>query len=204
MPKYVGTERCTDCHVAAGKVWEKTPHSHAYKTLVDAKRPSNRQYDPECIVCHTVGFGYQTGFRSEKETPKLLNVGCESCHGPGSLHASNPNDEALRAEMNPWKAPEDETPAQKTQANPAHRRLLPEVPRRGERRELDGRRLRAELAEDRPPDAARGKIGWGVQCFVKFRMMDRPTSPKASEGCDRNPRWRFGLVGSLCGSSPDR
>ena len=57
-PKYVGTERCTDCHKAAGEVWEKTPHSHAYKTLVDAKQPSNRQYDPECIVCHTVGFGY--------------------------------------------------------------------------------------------------------------------------------------------------
>jgi Cytochrome c554 and c-prime len=113
-PKYVGTERCTDCHISAGKVWAKTPHSHAYKILVDATRPSNRQYDPECIVCHTVGFGYKSGFRSEKETPKLLNVGCESCHGPGSLHANKPNDLALRAEMNPWKAPEDETPEQKT------------------------------------------------------------------------------------------
>jgi hypothetical protein len=113
-PKYIGTERCTDCHIAAGKVWAKTPHSHAYKTLVDATHPSNRQYDPECIVCHTVGFGYQSGFRSEKETPKLLNVGCESCHGPGSQHANDPNNEALHAQMNPWKAPENETPEQKT------------------------------------------------------------------------------------------
>ena len=105
MPKYVGTARCTDCHVSAGKVWEKTPHHDAYQTLVkNPKPPSNRQFDPECVVCHTVGFGYKTGFRSEKETPTLLNVGCESCHGPGSLHANDPNNPALRAEMNPWKA----------------------------------------------------------------------------------------------------
>jgi hypothetical protein len=104
MPKYVGNERCTKCHVSAGKVWEKTPHSHAYQTLEEATRPSNRQYDPECVVCHTVGFGYVSGFKSEKETPKFLNVGCESCHGPGSLHANDANNDVFRAEMNPWKA----------------------------------------------------------------------------------------------------
>jgi hypothetical protein len=109
IPKYVGTERCAKCHVAAEKVWKSTPHSHAYKTLVDAKRPSNREYDPECIVCHTVGFGYESGFTSASKTSKLKNVGCESCHGPGSLHSNNPSDLALRASMNPWKAPAGET-----------------------------------------------------------------------------------------------
>jgi cytochrome c554/c'-like protein len=110
MPKYIGTDRCTDCHKSAGEVWKHTPHSHAYKTLVTRRDPpSNEQYNPECVVCHTVGFGYKTGFRSEKETAKLLNVGCESCHGPGSLHANDPNNLALRAEMNPWKAKPDET-----------------------------------------------------------------------------------------------
>ncbi len=109
MPKYVGTSRCIDCHKSAGEVWEKSKHHNAYQTLVDAKRPSNRQYDPECIVCHTVGFGYVSGFKSEKATAKLENVGCESCHGPGSLHANDANNLALRAEMNPWKAPPNET-----------------------------------------------------------------------------------------------
>ena len=113
MPKYVGTSRCIDCHRSAGKVWEGSKHSHAYQTLVDAKPTSNRQYDPECIVCHTVGFGYESGFQSEKATPKLLNVGCESCHGPGSRHVNDPNNMALRAEMNPWKAAPDETAEQK-------------------------------------------------------------------------------------------
>jgi hypothetical protein len=107
-PTYVGTDRCTDCHVAAGKIWEKTPHHEAYQTLVKAKQPSNREYDPECIVCHTVGFGYDGGFTTAAKTPKLKNVGCESCHGPGSLHSNNPGNMALRALMNPWKAPAGE------------------------------------------------------------------------------------------------
>src|SRR5262249_12489855 len=89
-PTYVGSEACRNCHRSAYKVWKETPHSHAYQTLVDARRPSLRQHDGECIVCHTVGFGYTSGFTNEQQTPKLKNVGCESCHGPGSLHAKNP------------------------------------------------------------------------------------------------------------------
>jgi hypothetical protein len=111
---YVGSERCGDCHEEAYKVWKGSKHSHAYQTLLDAKRPSLRQYDPECIVCHTVGFGHQGGFRDAVATPKLMNVGCESCHGPGSLHASNPTDKEWAARMNLlWKAPEKETADQK-------------------------------------------------------------------------------------------
>lgn len=103
LPHYVGTEACKKCHEHAYEVWKGTPHSHAYKTLVDAQHPSLRQYDGECIVCHTVGFGYKTGFTNEKDTPKLLNVGCESCHGPGSLHVKNPENPIWRERMNlPW------------------------------------------------------------------------------------------------------
>jgi hypothetical protein len=118
MPKFVGSERCADCHAYATEVWKKSDeedrsHSHAYKTLVDAKRPTNRQHDPECIVCHTVGFSYKTGFQNADKTPKLKDVGCESCHGPASLHVNSPNDEALAAALNPWKAPEKETEVEK-------------------------------------------------------------------------------------------
>jgi len=105
MPHYIGTEACKKCHEYAYEVWKASPHSHAYQTLVDAKRPSLRQYDGECIVCHTVGFGYKTGFTNEQDTPKLVNVGCESCHGPGSLHAKNPENQEWRERMNlPWLA----------------------------------------------------------------------------------------------------
>jgi hypothetical protein len=107
VPTYVGSERCGDCHEEAYKVWKGSKHSHAYQTLVDAKRPSLRQYDPECIVCHTVGFGHQGGFKDAVATKHLKNVGCESCHGPGSLHASDPNDKEWADRMNlAWKAPD--------------------------------------------------------------------------------------------------
>jgi hypothetical protein len=103
-PTYIGSEGCRGCHRSAYKVWKNTPHSHAYQTLVDARRPSLRQHDGECIVCHTVGFGYNTGFTNEKATPNLKNVGCESCHGPGSLHAKNPQDKEWQQRMNqPWR-----------------------------------------------------------------------------------------------------
>jgi hypothetical protein len=106
MPVFGGSERCKKCHESAYEIWEKSPHAHAYEALLDPKKknpPSNRQFDGECIVCHTTGFMYNSGFRNEKETPKLINVGCESCHGPGSEHAKHPNNAQLRAELNPWK-----------------------------------------------------------------------------------------------------
>jgi hypothetical protein len=100
VPTYIGSKACGKCHEHAYDVWEKSPHSHAYQTLVDARRPSLRQYDGECIVCHTVGFGYKSGFTDAIKTKHLENVGCESCHGPGSLHQKNPNDEEWKARMN--------------------------------------------------------------------------------------------------------
>jgi hypothetical protein len=104
IPKYIGSEKCADCHEYAYKVWKDSKHNHAYQTLVEARHPSLRQFDGECIVCHTVGFGYRTGFADEKKTPHLKDVGCESCHGPGSLHANNPQDEEWQKRMNqPWR-----------------------------------------------------------------------------------------------------
>jgi hypothetical protein len=103
-PVFIGSEACGKCHEDAYEIWKNTPHSHAYKTLAEAKYPSLRQYDAECIVCHTVGFSYVSGYTDEVNTAKLKNVGCESCHGPGSLHAKNPENLEWRARMNqPWR-----------------------------------------------------------------------------------------------------
>jgi hypothetical protein len=105
VPRYVGSKACQKCHDEAYAIWEVTPHSHAYKTLEEARHPSLSQYDAECVVCHTVGFGSVSGFTDEIQTEKLKNVGCESCHGPGSLHAKNPENLEWRARMNqPWRA----------------------------------------------------------------------------------------------------
>ena len=111
---YVGSATCGECHVAEYKLWEKqTRHGHALDTLEKvAKRPSLRNYDPECVVCHTVGFEYQTGYVDEKKTPDLKHVGCENCHGPGSGHAANPKAANLLPLLSPWKQkPGDMLPA---------------------------------------------------------------------------------------------
>jgi hypothetical protein len=110
---YAGSESCKNCHQHAHDVWTKSPHAHAYGTLETATRPSLRQYDAECLVCHTVGFRYDGGFKNAADTPKQKNVGCESCHGPCDIHKKNPNVTELYSLINPWKAPAGETPAQK-------------------------------------------------------------------------------------------
>src|SRR5262249_7418991 len=108
VPTFVGSQACKNCHKSAYKVWMNSDHAHAYQSLENAKKPSLRQFDPECIVCHTVGFAYHSGFRSAEQTPKLKDVGCESCHGPASQHVLKPNDPVWYKLMNPWKAPNDE------------------------------------------------------------------------------------------------
>ncbi|MBN9522754.1 hypothetical protein J0H58_30255 [bacterium] len=109
---YVGSDRCLGCHASEFAKWKESKHSHAYEALeVYAKRPSLRNFDGECIVCHTVGYGIKTGFESTEKTPALKHVGCESCHGPGSGHMTAPRDAELLKLMSPWKAnPADRLP----------------------------------------------------------------------------------------------
>ncbi len=90
--KYVGSQKCGECHASAYKVFEKTPHAHATETL--AKLDPPRQFDPECVSCHVTGwapqqhFPYTGGFDSLKTTPQLHGNGCENCHGPGARHVA--------------------------------------------------------------------------------------------------------------------
>ena len=79
--KYVGTKKCRSCHSKEHKTWRKTKHSKAFKQLEGPEKK-----DPDCLKCHTTGYGEPGGFVSEEETPDLTGTGCESCHGPGSAH----------------------------------------------------------------------------------------------------------------------
>ena len=81
---YVGSESCLNCHPSAGRTWHSSGHGHAFATLV--KRQADA--DPNCLGCHTVGFGSPSGYRREFGADRLINVGCESCHGPGSVHVA--------------------------------------------------------------------------------------------------------------------
>lgn len=68
---YVGEAKCKTCHKAQHESWAATKHANAWAAL----KPEE-QKKAECVECHSVG---------KTETDSLLvNVGCESCHGPGS------------------------------------------------------------------------------------------------------------------------
>lgn len=113
---FVGSNACMICHNDHGDSWQVyagSKHAQAYAALDKiAKRPSLRNFDPECIRCHTVGYDHNSGFISTQKTPQLMNVGCESCHGPGSEHVANPLNKKFSLELSPWKKdPTDHLPA---------------------------------------------------------------------------------------------
>ena len=83
---FSGSERCIACHAAAGKVWRASDHAHALRTL----EKEGHDRDPDCVRCHVVGLESTTGFWSRAKTPRLADVGCESCHGAGAAHSASP------------------------------------------------------------------------------------------------------------------
>lgn len=83
---YVGAQACKECHAEAFAAWEKSRHATAINTLKETKQ----EYDPECVTCHTTGFGRRGGFTNMEDSPELANVQCESCHGPGAKHVEKP------------------------------------------------------------------------------------------------------------------
>ncbi|RJP69616.1 MAG: hypothetical protein C4532_10750 [Candidatus Abyssobacteria bacterium SURF_17] len=87
--KFTGNKSCQRCHSLPMWRFGKEKHAHAFEVIVEKKH----EYDPECVRCHTTGFGYVTGFIAPELTPELEHVGCENCHGPGSKHIEEPLDE---------------------------------------------------------------------------------------------------------------
>ena len=98
---FAGSESCLGCHASAAIVWRESSHARAFATLVSREADA----DPNCLGCHTVGFGTPGGYRREFGAEKLVNVGCESCHGPGAQHvAQRQRGEADGAKFRPLGA----------------------------------------------------------------------------------------------------
>ncbi|MBN1593401.1 MAG: cytochrome c family protein [Candidatus Coatesbacteria bacterium] len=81
---YIGPNECRTCHLEQYDSWQKTAHARSLNVLID-KGKSN---SPDCLRCHTTGFGEASGFGDDEASPLLAAVTCEACHGPGSEHAS--------------------------------------------------------------------------------------------------------------------
>ena len=94
---FVGAGTCKNCHPATYAKWLSSKHSHTYDALLKPKR--NREFDAECISCHTTGFEYESGWVSAEKTAYLKGNQCENCHGPGSMHAGDPDNASFKKSM---------------------------------------------------------------------------------------------------------
>lgn len=81
---------CGNCHIGKQSAWERTRHADAWATL-----EASGQSQPFCEGCHTIS---ERGNAAEGDVawtatgdPRYHDVQCESCHGPGSGHVSNPD-----------------------------------------------------------------------------------------------------------------
>lgn len=91
---YVGAYNCKVCHPNTFQKWSNSKHSHAYEGLTSNPK-RNREFDAECISCHTTGFGYNTGWVSAELTSHLKGNQCENCHGPASRHVAEPDNKDI-------------------------------------------------------------------------------------------------------------
>ncbi len=92
---YEGRKKCGSCHKSQYQSWKETAHGQAFKSLapdVKAEAKEKAGLDPDkdytedkkCVGCHVTGFGLEGGYDIDDPSKYLLNVTCESCHGPGS------------------------------------------------------------------------------------------------------------------------
>ncbi|MBF0154991.1 MAG: hypothetical protein HQL64_14725 [Magnetococcales bacterium] len=81
---FVGADKCQSCHERQYQSWQASAHARALPTL---ERVS-KDFDPDCLICHTVGLTLPGGFIDKGVTPHLAGVQCESCHGPGREHVT--------------------------------------------------------------------------------------------------------------------
>jgi len=97
---YIGSSKCKKCHIKQYKSWEQTKMAQSFEVLRSGQRAEQKQgagldpdkdytADPECLRCHTTGYGKDGGFVDEATTPELVGVGCEICHGAGGTYVAD-------------------------------------------------------------------------------------------------------------------
>jgi hypothetical protein len=87
--RYVSAGSCTGCHDDYVAAWAATPsHPQAWQALLSRNATAN----PECVSCHSTGWGEPGGNASADDVAMRTwkAVQCEECHGPMSAHRDDP------------------------------------------------------------------------------------------------------------------
>lgn len=95
---FVGTATCAQCHPDEAKRFETySKKAHSFTSIERLAGKLTEQEKRVCYGCHTTGYGKPGGFVSKAQTPQLINLGCETCHGPGSRHVESEDPADLTA-----------------------------------------------------------------------------------------------------------
>jgi len=70
------------CHPTEYNDWQASPHAAAWDTLEESQALDI----PTCVPCHITGYTQIQWLPMDLVPRPLVNVGCESCHGPGRMH----------------------------------------------------------------------------------------------------------------------
>jgi hypothetical protein len=76
---------CEPCHADQVAKWKTSDHAKAYDTLVK----KSKQFDPNCLKCHTTRYEQPEGFSMKLQQMELVNIQCESCHGFRKQHMTD-------------------------------------------------------------------------------------------------------------------
>lgn len=96
QPHYVGSQTCASCHGSAMSWWRGHGHGRAYATL----ETRHKNFNLSCVGCHVTGY-LEPGGSTVTHVENLRDVGCESCHGPGSMHVASPTEAAVDVTRDP-------------------------------------------------------------------------------------------------------
>ncbi len=81
------SNKCNECHAEAYEIWQKSAHAKAFRTLAD----KGKQFNPDCLECHTTRFEEEGGFTMQAQQKELRDVQCENCHGDRTPHLADPS-----------------------------------------------------------------------------------------------------------------
>jgi len=110
--RFVGPEICKECHEEQYDSWRGTRMANSFDVLLPGEKIEEKQMvglDPDfdysgegaCLPCHTTGYGLVGGFVSIEETPEMVGVSCEACHGHGGAYVNtvmDPRDPSFRTD----------------------------------------------------------------------------------------------------------